>query len=221
MKNSKIINSLTLAGIMLSSSLAVVLSNTSNEATVSRASKKEVVHEVLSAAPMTYAQVGTANDGTDRLRFATPVRNFNEDSVLTYTRKVAVAEDKQVTVKSVYKSIAGEGETAYYYDGSELVTVNPENDYYWANYVVKFAKDSAVKSEMFTVVLDVDGTKAPFLTTSYDAIAVGNSPVATFVDAEGTLLGRSIVLSGEVAPLFEGEAPEVEGQEFVGWSDGM
>ena len=220
MKNSKFINSLALIGVLFSSTLAVVLTHNSSEAIVDRAVRKDVAHEVVSADPMTYAQVGTAN-GSDRLRFATPVKDVTSASVITYTRNVGDGvkyEEKQVTVKSVYKSIAGSGTTKYFYDGAKLVTENPNNNYYWANYVAAFSENSEAKDEMFSVVLDVDGTKAPFLSASYNSV-LAEGPVASFVDASGTLLGRSIVESGNV-PVYVGEVPVVIDADFIGWSDG-
>lgn len=190
------------------------------EYTEKRNNHNEYNNNKLMSDTMTYAQVGFDSNNIECLRFATPIKNIDSSSYITYLRTVNVAEDKMIHVNTIYKSLNGANNKSYYYSGSSLVENDPKNDYYWANFIVKFSQDSKVKSEMISIVLNVDGWQAPFLTTSYDAIKLGNSPVATFVDENGKLIGRSIVKSGEVEPVFFGKLPTKEGTTFAGWSDG-
>ena len=196
---SKKINASALIAVLFVSSIAISLPE-NPEGLVKRVVKKDAaVEEVL---PVIYAQAGVDSQGNEKLRFASPVK-VSDSTTLAYTRSVEGVDDKVVEVKSVYKAIEANG-VAQYYDGTQIVSEDPQNDYYWANYLIKFNEDSAYKSKMFTIKLDVDGKQAPFLTTSYDAVELGNSPVVSFVE-DGKLLGRSIVESGN-APVYAGLA---------------
>ena len=200
MKDYRKVSALSLIGILFVSSIAVALPE-NPEGLVKRAVKKEVASEEV--LPMTYAQVGATSEGAARLRFATPI-NVKEATDVTYTRSIDGMEDNVVEVKSVYKGIEADG-TVYYYDGNNVTEEPVEGDYYWANYMIEFDAESSHKSTMITAKLDVDGKEAPFLTTSYNAVASADKVTATFVDENGTLLGRSVVISGDV-PVYAGEA---------------
>lgn len=224
MKNSKKIIVCILTSLLQISSSSFLLTNSKddNQITfVSKTYKKALNQNINNETPLTYAQIGKANDGTDRLRFVTPVNDFTSNSNITYTRKVEGYDDKTIDVSTVYKSIAGENDVEYYYDGNELVTTNPNNDYYFASYVIKFSNDSSMKDKMFSVSLEKDNIKYPFLTTSYNALANSESITATFVDENENLLGRSII-NKDNTPVYEGNTPlsDTENNVFVGWSDG-
>lgn len=210
MKSYKKLSAVSLIGILFVSSIATAMPANAGQV-LKRVVKKEA--QAVEVLPMTYAQVGTDAEGLDCLRFATPV-DLSSAKNLTYTRTMAGREANVAEVKTAYKGIVSNG-GVYYYDGNEVTDVPNDNDYYWANYMVKFSSESTNKGAMLTVELDVDGNKAPFLTTSYNAVAQ-EGPVATFKDENGTLVGRSIVESGNT-PVYAGEAL----QEGQCWTDGV
>ena len=216
MKNSRFVYSLSFIAIMFCSVLSFV---PANENPTARNVVKKANDTTLDVdLSKTYAQIGS-HDGVDKLRFVTAIDMSNENvEKVNYTRIADFAAtttvEKEVT--SLYKSVAGSEDTVYYYDGTELVNSNPENGYYFANYVVAY-KSSANKANLFTVAMDVndDAAKAPFLTTSYNAIAASEAnAVASFV-VDGELVGRCIVEQGSAPVYYLGTE---EGQY---WSDGV
>ena len=135
---SKKINASALIAVLFVSSIAISLPE-NPEGLVKRVVKKDAAaEEVL---PMIYAQTGVDSQCNEKLRFATPI-NAKEATDVTYTRSIAGMEDKVVKVKSVYKAIEANGVPCYY-DGTQIVSEDPQNDYYWANYLIEFPSSTA------------------------------------------------------------------------------
>ena len=217
MKHFRFVYSLSFIAVMFCSVLSFIPAN--DNLTARNELKKENDTSLDVNLSKTYAQIGSNEGVVKKLRFVTAIDMSNENvEKINYTRIADFAETNTVKkeVTSLYKSVAGSKDTVYYYDGTELVNSNPENEYYFASYVVAY-KSSINKAKMFTVAMDVndDSAKAPFLTTSYNAIAASETnAVASFV-VDGELVGRCIVEQGNAPVYYLGTE---KGQY---WSDGV